>query len=266
MEDAVKFDFPVTDARVRGQLHIPNGHAESDGLPSVLLCRGVHGHGDSTQPLVDAIIAGLHSIDVAAVTFEHRCADLILEDFDRHTALHDVEDAQAVLNWMRSRKELDRQRISVMGYSLGAVAAGLLADTNHDLNGVCLLAAPTMEFLRDLKTDAEDESAATSDDRLPAAWLPSLDDVDYESALARCRQPMLVLHGAADRTIPVEHTFQLVNALRAAGRTVEHLLVAQGDHVFSSVESRVACVEPLKRFVQNLPAPPVKKPAALVRA
>lgn len=251
---------------MHGLLHLPEEHAGSNGLPAVLLCRGVHGHGDDTQPLVDAIIAGLHSIDVAAVTFEHRCAELILEDFDRHTALHDVEDAQAVLQWMRGRKVLDRQRFSVMGYSLGAVAAALLADTNPDLIGVCLLAAPTMEFLRDLKTDAEDESTAMAGDRLPAAWLPSLDRADYESALGRCRQPMLVLHGAADRVIPVENSFQLVNALHAAGRSVDHVLVAHGDHVLSSAESRVACIEPLRRFIQNLPAPPVKKPAPLVRA
>jgi pimeloyl-ACP methyl ester carboxylesterase len=61
---------------------------------------------------------------------------------------------------------------------------------------------------------------------LPCRWLLR-DRFDNLSKIAKIRAPLLILHGAADRTIPLEHSRRLS---RAAPRT-QLVVLDQANHL-----------------------------------
>jgi fermentation-respiration switch protein FrsA (DUF1100 family) len=66
--------------------------------------------------------------------------------------------------------------------------------------------------------------------------------------------PVLIVHGAADAIVPCEVSLAYLNALEVAGRHVEHVLVARGDHLFTSPAVRAACLDQVLRFFSALRA------------
>jgi hypothetical protein len=53
-----------------------------------------------------------------------------------------LDDARAALRLLRGRRDIDPSRLSVIGHSLGGIAAPLLAREDSAVRGIALLAAP----------------------------------------------------------------------------------------------------------------------------
>jgi pimeloyl-ACP methyl ester carboxylesterase len=109
--------------------------------------------------------------------------------------------AEAALDWARHDPRVDSRRIVAYGRSLGGGPAARLA-SSHGLAGLIL------------------ESVFTSVRPLAARYLvPGFlvrDPFDNLSALQTFRGPLLVLHGRADRIIPIAHGRALAAAVPGA--------------------------------------------------
>lgn len=144
-----------------------------------------------------------------------------------------IADAQAALQVLRARPEIDARRVVVVGHSEGALIATCLADDER-LGGVALLAgtarngrevllwqaqqvAPTLPkpvrlLMRLLRQDIErsqvaklDRIEASTDDviriqfvKLNARWFREFMAFDPKSALRRAAVPVLAITGAND--------------------------------------------------------------------
>src|SRR5262245_192524 len=108
------FQIELRGGTVRGVLHRP---ADSVGAPTaaVLICRGVRNLDEDGHTLLDELASALSQRGLAVARFEHRCADLILDDFDAHTAEHDIEDVSAAYDWLASWTDIDPDRIGLIG-------------------------------------------------------------------------------------------------------------------------------------------------------
>ena len=245
MAETEMMEIELDGGIVRGVLHRPAPAADKPS-PAALVCRGVHLPGEDAHKLLDDLTQGLTAAGLATLLFEHRCADLILEDFDAHCAGDDARDAQAALAWLKQQADIDAARIGVIGYSLGAIAATALVGQCGAITSLCLVSAATAAFVRETLT--RNGSQAITAEHLPAAYAPSLESIDSAKQIAAFDRPALVVHGAADRIIPPEISGVYVEALRALGRPVEHVLIARGGHTFSTAEARASCVEQIVRF------------------
>ncbi|MCA9286842.1 MAG: alpha/beta fold hydrolase [Phycisphaerales bacterium] len=142
-----------------------------------------------------------------------------------------VEDAKAALRTVRARPDVDPDRIALLGQSLGgAVAVIVMAD---DLAHGGRIRSAVLES--PFASWREVAAAVVGGDPPPAwarglaAWLIK-DEVAGASrpvdAIATIDRPILVLHGTADRIVPVSQGRRLA----AAGRNVELVEFANGDH------------------------------------
>ncbi len=61
--------------------------------------------------------------------------------------------------------------------------------------------------------------------------------------------PLLLLHGAVDRVVPVEQTHRLVRALAAAGREYRYVEQLGGDHALSGESQRLRFLEEVEAFL-----------------
>lgn len=134
-----------------------------------------------------------------------------------------VEDARAALAWLRTRPEVERERLAVYGHSLGgATALRLLA---VDRAGVKLgVIESAFASYRQIARDAASGSLLLAP-LLPLA-LPALPgpERDPVTALAQIDTPLLFIHGTADSIVPLAHSERLL----AAAREPRRLLRVEG--------------------------------------
>lgn len=250
--ETFKLEVGASGGAVMGTLATPEPAQAGFLVGAVIVCQGISRASESAAEFLDELPATLNAVGLAAARFEHRCADLILEDFDAHTAEHDLDDALAVYRWLTERPDIDATRIGVIGYSLGALAATALARRLEPVNRLCLVAPATARHVRSAFNGSNEEPVGDHGHRLPAAYLPSLEDVDSAQETIFHNRSTLIVHGAADRFIPPTVSFEYQRALEMAGRPVEHVLIARADHSFSQPAARRASLQRIAHFLAGM--------------
>jgi pimeloyl-ACP methyl ester carboxylesterase len=179
-----------------------------------------------------------------------------------------AEDVRAVVRWLRDRDDVDDKRIAVVGHSEGAWVALLAASRERRIGAVVSIAGPSVsgaDLVLEQQQRALDQtnlSAAEREDRVAlqkqiqssvltgrgwdevptelraqadTPWFQSLLAFEPARVVRRVRQPLLFLHGALDRQVPVAHAERLAAMARENSRSksidlvvvrgVNHLLV-----------------------------------------
>ncbi len=149
-----------------------------------------------------------------------------------------ADDVHAVIAWLRTRSDIDGDRIAVAGHSEGGLIAPLVASTDTRVRAVALLAGPAYSGRRILMfqnelgirsltsmTDAQRDSLRrTVPGALDSAaranpWFNYFINTDPAVALRKVKQPVLVLQGNTDMQVSPEQADTLSSILRKAGNT-----------------------------------------------
>ena len=173
-----------------------------------------------------------------------------------------AEDVRDLVRYLRDRRrDVDRDRIVVVGHDEGGWVALAAASRERRIGAVALLAVPGLpgeelvlerqraELSRMAATPSEHRERVELQRRLHAAllregpWDDIPDDVrrqadtawfrsflrfDPRDAIRRMRQPILVLHGELDRQVPAHHADRLVELVRDRGRSEVDVVEAAG--------------------------------------
>jgi hypothetical protein len=158
-----------------------------------------------------------------------------------------ADDVRAAVRYLRRRKDVDRDRIAVVGYGDGAFVAMLAASKDDDIRALVLLAAVgdngTAYLLdrqqRELErlglSDAERQERVALQKQILAAastgsgwekvppeyrvqadtpWFRSFLGFDPARVLTKSRQPVLVVRAGLDADVPARHADRLAELAR----------------------------------------------------
>lgn len=141
-----------------GTLTLPKGNGP---FPAVVL---VHGSGPndrdetilSNKPFKD-IAWGLASQGIAVLRYDKRTlahSNLFTPEVLKSLTLQEetIDDALLAVKLLRTKKEIDPQKIYVLGHSLGAIAAPRIGEQDPSIAGLIIMAAPTRP-LEDIYTE-----------------------------------------------------------------------------------------------------------------
>jgi pimeloyl-ACP methyl ester carboxylesterase len=177
-----------------------------------------------------------------------------------------AEDVRGVVRWLEKRPDVDPKRVAVVGHSEGAWVGLLAASRERRIAAVVSIAGPSStgaelvleqqrHALEQMKLPAEERdkrialqqqinSAVLTGkgwDTVPpqlrkeadTLWFQSLLTFDPAKVLDDVRQPMLFVHGALDRQVPVEHVERLSDMARkeSRSRAVEVVVVRGINHL-----------------------------------
>jgi uncharacterized protein len=163
-----------------------------------------------------------------------------------------ADDVVSAYRWLRGRRDVDRNRIAVVGHSEGAALAMIAADRDRRISRVVLVAGPgttgaelileQQRYVLDTMKVSEEErrekidlqqriqKAVVSGDwegipeemreQADSPWFRSLLLFDPAEAMARLRQPVLILQPELDRQVPVRHGERLAELGKARRRKV----------------------------------------------
>ncbi len=219
---AIDVSIPTPDGlRLHGWLYMPVGWKAGDPpVPAVL---HVHGNGGAIGYHAK-YTAWLARRGFAVLVFDYRgygASDEPKEMLSRDALL---VDTRAAFEFLASREGIDRDRLAVVGQSLGGAFALALAASDPRVKAVVTLAA--FAGWREIA-------------QAHAGWIgyaaikPGLDGVELVKQLGE--KPLLIVHGAEDRIVPISQGRMLYASAKGDPR-VEMLEVPGAGHNDLSVE------------------------------
>ena len=198
-------------------------------------------------PLFGQLAGALANAGFVVVRYDKRGVGQSGGRSDNATIESYAEDVVAVVNWLRRQKDVDGDRIALLGHDEGAAIALVAAARTDRIKAVALASAPgrtgreVVVEQQQLALARSDDTAANKDARLAlqlrvneavvsgtgwekvppdvrrqadTAWFRSWLLFDPIAAVNRVRQPLLILHGTLDRQVPPAHADLLEQAAR----------------------------------------------------
>jgi hypothetical protein len=159
-----------------------------------------------------------------------------------------ADDVVAAVKWLEKRKDVDKRRIAVIGYSEGGAAGMLAAAREKKVSALVLMASvgtrgvdlilEQQQYSLDLLKTPQGERASKvelqkrivdaamtgkgMDDlppdirtRVDSPWYRSLLLFDPAQVMPRIRQPVLIVYGELDKQIPPHHATRLAELANA---------------------------------------------------
>jgi dienelactone hydrolase len=174
------------------------------------------------------------------------------ETLDSATTSSFAGDTRAQVAYLRTRPEIDPDRIALVGHSEGGVIAPMVAASDPRIAAIVLLAGTaksggevSVEQLTDLlsrdTTKTASERAAILEQQREAVrkvlagedlpgqrymrWMREYFSYDPLPTMRKVKQPVLILQGGRDRQVPPDHADLLARAAREGGNTdvTEHV-------------------------------------------
>ena len=222
-------------------------------LPAVILLSGA-GADDrdgalAGVPILGELAGALADAGFIAVRYDKRGYGQSGGRAESATLGDHADDALAVFRWLRERRDVDRERIAIIGHNEGAWAALLASTRQRDIAAVVTLAAPATSgkervveqqrhVLERMQLAPVDRVARIElQERINAAvltgkgwegipadmrkqadtpWFQSLLAFDPARVVRDIRQPMLIVHGELDAEVPVSHMDKLAELAKAS--------------------------------------------------
>jgi alpha-beta hydrolase superfamily lysophospholipase len=162
-----------------------------------------------------------------------------------------ADDIRAGIAYLRSRDEIDRARIGIIGHSEGGIIAPMIAETDSSIRALVLLAAPAspgraivtsqqhyvidtvMKLTGARREAALEQSRRATDSLARAGWGKWFLEHDPLPTARHVRTPVLILQGENDHQVPSPEAEKLAAAFRSAGNTrVDVRLFPETNHLF----------------------------------
>lgn len=159
--------------------------------------------------------------------------------FEEVTIQERADDSRAGIAYLRGRKEIDPERIGLLGLSEGGNIGPMIAASDPSIRAVVILGGSAtngmkiIEYQRRLKIDERSDLTAGEKKRDLAESMKALQRaLAHEEGKRWLRSflvylplptakkvgcPVLILHGDKDAHVPVEHAHLLAGAMRAGG-------------------------------------------------
>lgn len=228
------------DITLRGVLHTPE--IITGKIPIVCLFHGFTGSRVEQHFIFVKLSRILENIGIASVRFDFDGSGESDGNFVDMTISKELDDAKAILSYVKSLDFVDTSKIAVLGLSLGGAVASMLAgDCKDDIKTLCLWApAGNMEELVMVKGTEEDVNEMRKRGYYDVGGLSVgtdfVDDVvklDIFARAAAYDKNVLLIHGTADKTVPFSTSERYAEIY---GTQAVFHAVNGSDHTFNSKE------------------------------
>ena len=171
-EEEVTFTNPKAQVSLAGTLTLPSGVGP---FPAAILIAGSgpHDRDENVAGHRPFLVLADHLTrkGIAVLRYDKRGIGKSTGSYDQATTEDFASDAEAAGNYLKSRKEINAQKIGLIGHSEGGLIAPMIASRSSDLAWVVLLAAPGLngEQTMLLQSGLILKAAGFDDDRISKA-------------------------------------------------------------------------------------------------
>jgi dipeptidyl aminopeptidase/acylaminoacyl peptidase len=164
------------------------------------------------------------------------------------------DDLTDAVKWAAAEGIADAKRVCIVGGSYGGYAAFRAAQRDKGVYRCAVSYAGVSDMSAMVRYDSSFLNGGRSKDwlRLQAPDLKGVSPINYAADFSI---PILIMHGKADKVVPVKQSREMVEKLKAAGKPYRYVEQPKGDHHFSEEADRVQFLKELEAFLkENNPA------------
>lgn len=274
-----KVSFLSGNHALSGILHLPEGIAEGEKRPGMLV---LHGFGTGKDSGTTKAIAALFAeLGYVALRFDFRGCGESAGERGRIICMEQVEDVRNAVTWLGERADVDAGSIGLMGHSFGAAVAIYSGATDERVAGVISSGGwgdgeekfrkqhpgeAAWKRFSGMLEEGKRHKQETGESKMVARWeivpIPehlrknlgadsimefpvetaqSMFDFKANDVVAKLApRPLMLFHSANDSVTPTEQSLEL---FRRAGQPTELYLMADIDHFpFSKENPRARAV------------------------
>jgi pimeloyl-ACP methyl ester carboxylesterase len=262
--------IPAVGFNIGATLTRPRTTAPGGRFPAVILLAG-SGANDRDGyvagiPVIGQLAGALADAGLLTIRYDKRGSGASGGRSESAGIIDFADDARLVMRWLSERKDVDPKRIALVGHGDGAWVALLAASREKRFAAVVTLAAPSnagAEMVLEQQQQRLDQLDLAPEERarrvamqkqinaavqsgkgladLPpevrkqadTPWFQSLLTFNPAKVLSDIRQPLLIVHGAIDRQVPVEHADRLATVANkeSDSKSVEVVIVKGVNHL-----------------------------------
>jgi dipeptidyl aminopeptidase/acylaminoacyl peptidase len=160
------------------------------------------------------------------------------------------DDLSDAAQWLINEDIADSARICIVGSSYGGYAALMATIRTDDMFRCAISFAGVTDLKSMLKHSRRYRNAEVAE----AIIGTSKRDLVARSPARRAQQihtPVLIIHGSADRVVPVEQSRMMHKALTAAGKSHRYVEQPGGDHYLNQHPQRIELFEQMEQFLSE---------------
>ncbi|MFO8082264.1 MAG: alpha/beta fold hydrolase [Armatimonadota bacterium] len=246
-------EFEVDGQRIAAGIHIP---ARAPG-PGVLMCHGLTGQRMEAHFLFVTAARALCAKGFNVLRFDFRGSGESAGRFRDMTISGEIDDTLAALQVLRAERTVDRQRVALIGLSMGGLVAACAAARDGDVAALVLwsAAADMGELIRDRWQMPTEPGAGAREYyehgafEIGAEFLQDAMHVNPLEEIAQFDGPTLVVHGDEDQTVPLDHARRYMDAIPADDARIH--VIAGADHTFATVAHEREVIAETVRFLRD---------------
>lgn len=221
---------------VVAMLHLPSHDPPATGWPVVIECHGVNGSKIGPNRAFVAVAEHLEETGIATVRADYRGAGDSEGDPEDLTPATARADVLAVLAEIR---DLDAGRVGLIGHSFGGIVAAGLSRELPGVQGVALWSTPTDPPTLEPGEHPTEGGLDWDGTPLGRGFVEGMAASRPVADLIAAGVPVLLVHGAADTTVPPSQSRRAAVQLGAAGIPVHLDIVPGADHSFGTGRKRL---------------------------
>ena len=215
-----------------GQLYLP--HSEGS-FPTVCICHGIPANVPDPRDRGYALLAErICRRGFAVLIFNFRGTGASDGNLD---ILGWTKDLKAVIDYLCTLPEVDRSRLSLLGFSGGAAVSVYVASQDNRVSSIVTCACPAeftfftevdnsqsiIDHFRDISTIRDKDFPHSIEEWLNGFRLVS--PIKYVAGIAP--RPLLLVHGSQDEVVEVSHAHRLYDR---AGEPKQLIIVDGAEH------------------------------------
>lgn len=245
--------FRYSDGRmIYGRYYIPkDGKGELiEGSDLIVMAHGFGGSYKSVEPCAKKVAEDGNSVyifDFIGGSVESSSSG----DMQEMSVLTEVRDLKFVVNRLKSLNTVNPEKIFLSGVSQGGLVAAIVAkEIPLDIKGLILL-SPAFNIPDDVrnkyKTKEEiPETPIMLGERLGRIYCLDVYDMDIWSEIAGYDKPVIIVHGAADKLVPISYSRKATKIYKNS----TFLEVENAGHGYFEGESQEEVGNAIHKFIE----------------
>lgn len=225
--------------KIFGVLHLPKGEWKAP-FPAVLMCHGFGGNKSGKFRLFVRHSQRLSAMGIASFRFDFRGAGDSDGEFDETTIEQLLQDAALAYTWLEKHPLIDKERIGILGRSLGGMisvhtAAAFPKTKVIALQAPVFDARPWIEARKSGSTSAPEHQGSP----LNHTFLKQFVALDTAAALQKLGSlPFFHIQSINDQVIKPYHGEQYKKVRAETKAPSQFVELSRSDHDFSDVEEQ----------------------------
>lgn len=161
-------------------------------------------------------------------------------------AIGDINDSA---RWLVSQGIANPDKLAIFGWSYGGYAALQANVVDPDLFKAIIAVAPVTDLARLKNVELEYAGQKLTRDTVGSA--ANFRDASPALNAARIKAPVLLFHGDVDVNVGVQHSREMANKLKEAGRSVRLIEFPNRDHQLRDADARTRMLQESEAFLKT---------------